>query len=391
MKKIFLLGIAFFTAMSTFAQDNTITVKTNGKALRQNKFSNNWFIQVQGGGSVTFSEDYKKADLGDILAPHAALSVGKHFAPTVGARLQVGGWQSKNYHAGMKDSYTMDYIQVNVDGMFNLSNIFVPYTHEKVFNMYALLGAGYVHGFSNSDMNMARTNSIVPRGGLMFDFRVSKLINLNLETTANLMNDNFNGRTGGRKYDGTLNVLAGITFKLGKSDYDVVDVIDRSEVNRLVNEIRSQQDLVNERNMALAEKDNEIKDLRIQLQAKPDVVVEKVELEEVVMNAVVVFKLGRTDLQDNQEINIYNAAKFFQDNPDMDIRITGYADRSTGSATTNQRISEQRAEAVKNILVNKYNINPARITTEGGGDRVQPFATDEWNRVAIFTAIPRKK
>lgn len=387
MKKNFLLGFALLMATSAFGQETP----TEGKALIQNSFKHNWFIQLQGGGSLTFSEDHKRTSLTDFIAPHVALSLGKHFSPAVGARLQVGGWRSNNYSAALKDTYKREYLQVNFDGMLNLMNVFTPYTHEKAFNLYALLGAGYVHGFKNEDMNMSRTNSIVPRAGLMFDFRVSNRINLNLEAVGNLMSDEFSGITRGRKYDGTLNVLAGITFKLGRSSFDTVEAIDPNEINRLVNEVRSQQSLVNDRNATISEKNSEIADLKNKLASKPDVVVEKTVDEEVVMNAVVVFKIGSSQLQDNQEINIYNAAKYFQENPNMDVRITGYADKSTGSAATNQRISEQRAEAVKKILVSKYKIDASRITTEGSGDKVQPFTSDAWNRVAIFTAVPRKK
>lgn len=382
MKKNFLLVVVLLLTTSTFAQD---------KAIRQNSFMDNWYLQLQGGGSLTFSEDHKKASLGDLISPHFALSAGKYFSPAVSARLQLGGWKSNNYNAAAKDTYSRDYLQVNVDGMLNLMNTFTPYTHDKFFNIYALLGVGYVHGFKNDDMNMGRTNSIVPRAGFMFDFRVNDRVNLNLETVGNLMADNFNGIVGGKKYDGTFNVLAGVTYKLGKRSFDVVDVVDPTEINKLVNEIRAQQATLSERNATISQKNNQITDLQAQLASRPNVVVEESVNEEVVMNAVVVFKLGSSQLQDNQEINIYNAARFFQENPDMDIVITGYADKSTGSAAVNQRISEQRAEAVKKIMVSKFNINAARITTQGSGDKVQPFDNDAWNRVAIFTAVPKKR
>lgn len=390
MKRKLLLGFALFTAICTFGQNMPSEVRTNGKAIHLNSFKYNWFFQVQGGGTLTFSEEHKRTDLTNLISPHVAISLGKHFSPTMSGRLQVGGWQSKNYDITKGDTYKRDYIQANVDAMLNLSNFFVPYTRDKVFNMYMLLGAGYVHTFKNDDMNMTATNSIVPRAGLQFDFRLSRVVSLNLEAMGNLMSDDFNGIVRGTKYDATVDVMAGLTFKLGGKGFKVVDVIDPTEANRLVNEIRAQQSLVGERDMTIGQKDREISSLKAQLAEKPKVIVEEPQ-EEIVMNAVVVFKIGRSELQDNQEINIYNAAKYFQDNPNMNIRIVGYADRSTGNPTINQRLSEERAEAVRRVLVNKYNIDASRITTEGGGDKVQPFANDEWNRVAIFTAVPKRK
>jgi outer membrane protein OmpA-like peptidoglycan-associated protein len=51
--------------------------------------------------------------------------------------------------------------------------------------------------------------------------------------------------------------------------------------------------------------------------------------------------------------------------PDATAQVIGYADGSTGTPAANQRIAEQRAEAVKNYLVTRHGIDPSRITTEG--------------------------
>jgi Outer membrane protein and related peptidoglycan-associated (lipo)proteins len=387
MKKEMLVGfLSLFIAISTFGQGNSVA-QTKEKAVRMDTFKDNWFFQVQAGPSFTFSDGFKDASFGDIISPHVALSIGKHFAPTVGARLQLGAWQSKNYLPARDNTYTRNYIQVSGDGMLNLTNLFCTYTYEKKWNLYALLGAAYVHTFKKDGYGV--TNSIVPRAGLQLDYRITDRVGINLEAMGNLMNEDFDGRAGGTKYDGTLNVLVGASFKLGKKSFDVVDVADPAEINRLANEIRSQKSLVSEREATIQNKNREISDLQAKLNAKPNVVVQE-PIEEVVMNAVVVFRLGSAALQDNQEINIYNAAKYFQENPKMNIIITGYADKSTGSAAVNQRLSEQRADAVKKIMVSKYKIDASRITTQGSGDKVQPFASDAWNRVAIFTAVPGK-
>ena len=58
-------------------------------------------------------------------------------------------------------------------------------------------------------------------------------------------------------------------------------------------------------------------------------------------------------------------AKVLTDYPQTTIVVTGHTD-STGSAARNQRLSEQRAEAVKNVLVSE-GVAPARATTVGLG------------------------
>lgn len=51
--------------------------------------------------------------------------------------------------------------------------------------------------------------------------------------------------------------------------------------------------------------------------------------------------------------------------PDSTAQVIGYADGSTGSQSSNQRVAEQRAEAVKSYIVTRHGIDPSRITTEG--------------------------
>lgn len=53
--------------------------------------------------------------------------------------------------------------------------------------------------------------------------------------------------------------------------------------------------------------------------------------------------------------------------PDADLTLEGYTD-SSGSAAYNQRLSEQRADGVKQVLINRFGIDAARITAVGKGE-----------------------
>ena len=52
----------------------------------------------------------------------------------------------------------------------------------------------------------------------------------------------------------------------------------------------------------------------------------------------------------------------------------------------NERIANQRAEAVKNMLVNKYRIDARRVTAKGQGVGYM-FEEPDWNRVSICTIV----
>lgn len=69
--------------------------------------------------------------------------------------------------------------------------------------------------------------------------------------------------------------------------------------------------------------------------------------------------------------NIYEVLKAY---PEVDIRIGGYSD-NTGGSESNQKLSADRAEAVKVVLVTK-GVAGARITTEGYGEEY-PVASND--------------
>ena len=65
---------------------------------------------------------------------------------------------------------------------------------------------------------------------------------------------------------------------------------------------------------------------------------------------------------------IEKIAKTLKANPNLKIEIDGYTD-NVGSSKYNLKLSKKRAEAVKDILVNKYHIDPSRIIVQGFGEK----------------------
>ena len=64
---------------------------------------------------------------------------------------------------------------------------------------------------------------------------------------------------------------------------------------------------------------------------------------------------------------IEKIAKILKSNPNLKIEIDGYTD-NVGSKKYNLKLSKKRAEAIKDILVKKYHINPLRIVVKGFGE-----------------------
>ena len=102
------------------------------------------------------------------------------------------------------------------------------------------------------------------------------------------------------------------------------------------------------------------------------------------------FATGKTFILPESEPAMEDLAQFLTDNPDVRIRIVGHTD-NVGSEQANQRLSEGRANAVRQNLVMR-NIAPERIEAEGRGE-LEPVATNDTeegraqNRRVEFTII----
>ena len=369
MKKFLLSAVAFMFVTSTFAQ-------TAEKTIKQYGFWDNWFIQVQGGVSENYSENYKHANIMKVLSPVGTIGVGKYFSPEVGARIQFTASQARNKYitSSINDYYHTSFIGSNFDALFNLTNIFGQYKENRVFNLVGIMGLGFEYGFhrdaDSKGLSVGRTKTISPRLGLQGDFRLNDAWSLNLEANANFDADNFNGVVAGRKYDGRLNILAGVTYKFPARGFKVLSAVDPSTISALNDKINAQR--------------QEIEDLQNQLKNQPAPQT-NTQVVTKTTPAVVIFKIGKSVIEENQRAALYNFANTLKSS-NQKVTIIGYADKGTGSSERNMKLSQDRADAVSKAL-QKYGVDANNITTEAKGDTEQPFInTNDWNRVVILTS-----
>lgn len=98
----------------------------------------------------------------------------------------------------------------------------------------------------------------------------------------------------------------------------------------------------------------------------------------------VFFSNGSADLSDRYRARLKKDAQWLADHSDRTITISGHAN-ATGSADANQAISEQRAEAVKQFLIDQ-GVDASRIQTEAYGEsrpEYHPAASGKNRRVVI--------
>jgi len=85
------------------------------------------------------------------------------------------------------------------------------------------------------------------------------------------------------------------------------------------------------------------------------------------------FDLAKATLRPESNSELDRLVKLMKDVPNLKIEISGHTD-NTGSALTNETLSQQRAEAVVNYLKQK-GIDGSRMTAKGYGAS-KPVATN---------------
>lgn len=345
--------------------------KTN---FKKNKAGDNWFISLAGGASVLLGDQNNQADLMNRLNFAPQFSFGKWFNPYLGMRMQLNGGILHGFVGD--DAQLMQhnkYAAAHVDLLWDVTNFWAPYREYKVFRLIPWVGFGYAQRFKTTESaEFARTESPTLNAGIQMAFRVSKRVDITLEGQYSMLNEQFNRVNYKHLTDGVAQLSAGLTFKLGKTDFEVLEPMDYGLLNDLngqINSLRAANDELSKRPVSC-----------------PDCP-EVIAAEEVVniVDNVVYFRLNSAKIDKNQQINIYNTAEFMK-NTSAPIKVIGYADKDTGSSKYNLGLSEKRARAVAKELIDKYGINSNQISIEWRGSDVQPYGTNNWNRVVIMSA-----
>ena len=191
----------------------------------------------------------------------------------------------------------------------------------------------------------------------------------------------------------------GLNYKFknsnGKHNFTIEQLRDQAEVDALNAKINDLRTTISaneaQTNRTLTEKDAEISRLKKELEDcknKPTTVVEQVQVVKQTANLqpTVVFGQGKSAVEKSQEANISLIANYMKKHPEARVKILGYASPE-GNPELNQRLSEARANAVKDVLVKKYKIAANRLETEGLGATDKLFDEVEFNRVATFTDL----
>ena len=374
------------SAQAAFAQQS---------ALVESKNSDNWYVGIQGGVA---SKTTHNAILKN-LNPGAGIRIGRNWTPVVGWAVEGISYFGDESFLGTKTFVKA--VDANFLGTANLSNWLCGYKGEaRFFEVGALAGFGLNHIFGMPEG--ADKNMLTAKLGLdlMFNLGANKAWQIFVEpailydldsdwrtdyatkvTSVDQKRNMFNINAS------ALQLFVGINYKFGNSNgthgFVKGTFRDQAEIDVLnanINELRSAADAKDRQLDANAKT---IAQLRAELEAcknKP-AAVEKVVTSGI--NPAVLFKQGSSRIDKAQTLNVELVAKYMKENPNARVVINGYASPE-GSAKLNQRLSEARAAAVKDLLVKKYGINADRLDVQGNGATDKLFDKVEFNRVATF-------
>lgn len=382
MKKFSLLLITALVTFSMSAQE--VQNVSNGTVYLKDKASDHWYIGLGGGTNLYFTkaENDAGASFGDRLGWMGQLEVGRWNSPVWGTRLVIDGGHIKHVATGIPAE--QNWLGGHLDMMWNMTNALGGYNPDRVWNIAPYLGIGYMYGLNedwkkpnpNGDLFKHQNQSLTYNVGLINNFQLSRSVALFLELGWRVMQESFDGsRPGGDyEYDSMFTGTAGVKFGLGKQDFTPAELMDYN----LINDLNSQINRLRAENENLRKRPESCPDCP---EVAPPAVVERVYVPNVVF-----FRINSSRIDRGQQVSVYNTAEFLKANPSAKVNIVAYADRQTGTPAFNMALSERRAKAVANALINEYGIDSSRVSVDWKGDTEQPYAENDWNRVAIFFA-----
>ena len=341
MKKFILIFVAMFTfATSMFAQEQT-------NYTGSSKFTDNVSVTVQGGVLTSFDNFYSGHTA---MAPIALVGVDKYVNPWFGVGVEARtliGTGNGSYNT----KTVFDWVNLSGYAKFNVLNMFNYNGERRTFEPVVYTGLGWGHSTA-----CLHTNQATYRAGVELNLNLGKEkawgIVFNPSVVWGGMSENKLN-----KHNGSFEVTAGVVYHFktsnGTRTFAKPRLYSQSEIDALNARIKE----LDSRQVAVKEV---IKNVPATNSTASVNVVEK--------TYIVTFAKSKADLT--------NAAKANLDKITGTVVIEASASPE-GTTKFNQKLSEDRANAVKSYLESR-GVNVTKATGLG-------VVGNESNRIAIVT------
>ena len=373
MKKFIAVIVACLTCSGIYAQ----------RAYEGANLGDNWSIGIHAGVTTPLTHS---AFFPNMRATWG-LGIGKQLTPFFG--MGVEAMTSINTTASKT---AFDNTNVSLLTSVNLSNLFAGYWGTpRLFEIETVAGLGWLHYAQNGDGDR---NSISSKLGLNFNFNLGEAKAWTIGIKPALVYDlNACGErnVGFNANRAAWEITAGLKYHFrcsnGKHHISFAKLYDQAEVDALneqVNNLRQtnvdQEAELTAANQRNAELEQQLADCKNQ---GPVIVTDTITNHKKTLESVVTFRQGGVSVVASQTPNVERIATYLKNHEKATVSIKGYASPE-GKVEVNARIAQQRADAVKSLLVKRYKIAENRITAEGQGVG-NMFEEPDWNRVSICT------
>ncbi len=211
-----------------------------------------------------------------------------------------------------------EYKQTQINGNFYATSDLITKNYDSKIKPYVLLGAGhYKYDFDG----LADDEGTLGNAGLGAFWRLNDALSLRTEARAtyNIDEDFWN-----------YTALAGLNVVLGGHLKPAAPVVEVAPVAPIAPVAPAPQELTEDLNMELR----------------------------------VFFDTNKSNIKDQYKPEIAKVAEKLVEYPNATARIEGHTD-NTGPRALNERLSLARANSVKTSLVNEYNVDASRLSTQG--------------------------
>ena len=393
MKAIKFIGIlaaaSFLFSFSAFAQEDA-NRDADGKVVRGPYVTNgafdNMFINLGAGVNSVLERSYGLGKMG--LATD--VTIGKWFSPTVGLR---AGWHGINVTSKSGELNKAPYHYLHGDVLWNISNAIDGYKETRFWSFIPYVSGGLTM-IKHHDLKVY-DQEFGAGAGLLNSLRLGERVNLNIDLGVVLSRAqayNMKGFVG--RYIGLPSATLGLQFNLGRTGFDRLSsvmpvIVPLPFTEGQYNALKDKVAALEKENAQLK---NKIADLENQLAPFKNLVDGQTYLfkngrftaveAKVASPATIYFDLGSAKISEREKAHLEYFANNVVDNATK-LLLTGSADKQTGTAKGNQKLSEQRVDAVK-ALLEKLGANGNNIETVANGDTKNVFDTPAKNRCVVI-------
>lgn len=343
MKKIITLAALLLTAAAMLSAQETIPAIPN---------PGNWTVDV-GGGINSIFNPWKLEG----VAPAVEVRVGKQLAPDAGIRLGFGGIQNAapvNDAAWRGGRGNFTFWAIQGDLYWEPISTFAGYKESRVYNLQPYVRFELL----NTKETGATNREFAAGAGLRNIVRLNARTSVYVDLSA-VVGRELAYRTTGH-YITFPTLTAGFSFNIGKRGFKKVErVVETKEVpvEKIVEKVVER--------IVEVEKPVPVKD------------------ESCIESTIVLFDLGKADLKLSERAKIEAFVDSIGSMKDVRLIIVGSADKATGNAADNMKLSEERAAVVRQALVGYCGIAPDQVSVKAIGDTNNIGAPEENRNVTI--------